>query len=280
MIFCSPTPASIIKAALLAKLHNDLPCIKGEETCLGLFALTESHDANRFSLRDLTEQLRLTCGLQADWLVTDSGRTLLRHINANLRYSAVDRSAVIFAAAEQSLIYGPAYTLCGIGDISRIFVLRTRAVAHEIHRMTGFIRFSPGEDDRTLIAVPQLFHQTADLILKRLAVRYPSHKLVFLLNSQALVLENKAITCESVDPYQAYVTQDNFKELWETYYRSQYITTRKNMKLASRVIPKKYWSWLAEGKILAQEAGESARTAVPMQKPDGFLLPPAPESFP
>lgn len=255
MIFCSPTPASVIKAALLAKLHNDLPCIEGEETGLGLFALTESHDANRFLLRDLTEQLRLACGLQADWLTTDSGRTLLRHINANLRYNAADRSAVIFAAAEQALVYGPNYTLCGIGDISRIFVLRTRAVAHEIHRMTGFIRFSPGEDNRTLVAVPQLFHQTADLILHRLAARYPSHKLVFLLNSQALVWENKSITCETIDRYQPYIAQDNFKELWETYYRSQYITTRKNMKLASRVIPKKYWSWLAEGKILAQEAG-------------------------
>ena len=47
---------------------------------------------------------------------------------------------------------------------------------------------------------------------------------------------------------------DDFTNLWETYYRSQYIEARKNIRLASRFIPKKYWDWLPEGKILKQEA--------------------------
>ncbi|SDF35788.1 probable DNA metabolism protein [Sporolituus thermophilus DSM 23256] len=253
VISCSPTPGSILKAAILAQIHNDLPCFKGDHESLGLFMYTDQLDADHTSLPCLVKQLRQNCGLDANWLLDSPGRTLARLIAANLRYASPDRAAVIFAAAEQALRYGHAYCLCGVSDVSRLFINRARAIAREVHKMLGFIRFQPAPDG-ALVARPKLFHDTADLILRKFADRYPKQRLVLLLDGRALALENGRLFTVPVADYLAHVAGDEFTQAWETYYQSQYIATRKNIALAKRVIPKKYWDWLAEGQILAREA--------------------------
>ncbi|MPM58330.1 hypothetical protein SDC9_105161 [bioreactor metagenome] len=253
MILCSQTPSSIIKAALLAQILSDLPCLSGEQQELGLFMHTEAINADNCTISALIERLRQNCGLDADWLLTAPGKTLIHHIAGNMRYQSPDRSVVIFAAIEQALRYGHAYCLGGVGDISRIFITRTRTVWHEVHRMTGFIRFQPGPDN-TLVTSPKLYHNTADIILRKIAVKYPNTGLVMVLPRNAIMIYNGVITPVALDDYLAYSKGDNFQKAWETYYNSQYIAARKNIALAQRVIPKKYWNWLSEGKILEQES--------------------------
>lgn len=253
VILCSPAAGSIIKAAILAEIHHDLPCFHGEEADLGLFSYTGSLDADKAVMASLLKELRTECGLDANWLLAKPGQALARVITANLRYTAPDGAALIFAAVEQALRYGHDYCLCGISDVAKIFIGRARSVSREVHKMLGFIRFQPGPDN-LLIAKPQLFHNTADLILKQFATRYPQTKLVFLLPDKALVLEDGHIQTVPAENYAAYTEADEFTLAWETYYQSQYIATRKNMTLAQRVIPKKYWNWLEEGKFLYAEA--------------------------
>lgn len=253
VILCSQTPSSIIKAALLAQILNDLPCFSGEQQDLGLFMHTEAINADSYKISVLVEQLRKTCCLDASWLLTAPGKTLIHHIAGNMRYQSPDRSVVIFAAIEQAFRYGHAYCLGGIGDISRIFIARTRAVWHEVHRMTGFIRFQPGPNN-TLVTSPKLYHNTADIILRNISVKYPNTGLVMVLPEKAIMIFNNDITPVHFDDYIAYSHGDNFQKAWETYYNSQYIAARKNIALAQRVIPKKYWNWLSEGKILEQES--------------------------
>ncbi|WP_425058050.1 hypothetical protein SCACP_26920 [Sporomusa carbonis] len=256
MIICSPAPWPIIKAALLAEIYNDLPCFQGEQDSLGLFGITAAHDADTASLAALIKQLSATCGLDTSWLLASPGHTLARLVAANLRYQALDKAAVIFAAVEQAIRYGHSYCLCGIGGISRIFLSRAKIVSHEVHKMLGFIRFHPAPDN-TLAAKPKLFHQTADLILRQFAPRYPNTRLVFILeNDTALMLTNGKIMHTPANIYLPYVENQEFAAAWETYYQSQYIATRKNIKLAQHAIPKKYWDWLAEGKILESEASK------------------------
>ncbi|SMC46677.1 DUF4130 domain-containing protein [Sporomusa malonica] len=255
MIICSPAPWPIIKAALLAQIHNDLPCFHGEQDSLGLFKDTAIHNADTVSLATLTNQLSDTCGLDVTWLLGSPGQTLARLVAANLRYQASDRAAVVFAAAEQALRYGHSYCFCGIGDISRIFISRAKVVSHEVHKMLGFIRFTPAPNN-TLVARPKLFHQTADLILKKFVSRYPNTCLVLILDDTALMLKDGVIAELPAAAYLPYIEDRDFAAAWETYYQSQYIATRKNIKLAQHAIPKKYWDWLAEGKILKNEASK------------------------
>lgn len=255
MIICSPSPWPIIKAALLAQIYNDLPCFHGEQDSLGLFRDTAVHNADTASLTTLSKQLSTVCGLDAGWLLDSPGQTLARLVAANLRYQASDRAAVIFAAAEQALRYGHSYCFCGIGDISRIFISRAKVVSHEVHKMLGFIRFTPAPNN-TLVAKPKLFHQTADLILKKFAARYPNTRLVLIVDDLALVLKDGLIAELPAAAYLPYAEDRAFATAWETYYQSQYIAARKNIKLAQHAIPKKYWNWLAEGKILENESSK------------------------
>ncbi|MBP2655159.1 MAG: hypothetical protein H6Q73_2728 [Firmicutes bacterium] len=248
MILCSPRPVSIINAIMLAEIYNDLPCFKGEEQSLGLFGYTSAHDADNITTQTLVTRLAET-GVQAGWLLASPGKTLTRHIAANLRYNAPDQPALIFGAVEEALRHGYNYSLNGIGSISRIFLQRYRAVYHEVHRMLGFIRFHPTPDG-SLVAQPKLFHHTADLILRQFAPRYPGNRLVLLLSNEALILDNGKLLSAPPENFLSYIQNDPFNETWEKYYQSQYIASRKNSALAQRVIPKKYWSWLAEGRIL------------------------------
>lgn len=122
--------------------------------------------------------------------------------------------------------------------------------------MLGFIRFVP-MDEHTLVAKPLLFHQTADLILRRFAGRYPDSKLVLVLDNCALSLVRHQLKKECITPYLPYLRDPETEELWRRYYQSQYINTRKNIPLAQHHIPQKYWDWLTEGKILKTEKGEN-----------------------
>ena len=173
----------------------------------------------------------------------------------NLRNQAPDSVPVIIAALAEALKYGPGYCLCGRGRASAVFRRRSREVGTEIHRMMGLIRFEETADG-VLVARPQLFHQTADILLRKFQLRYPGRRLVFILTDAAFVCgqgQVRQIEIKDLPPGLLNST-DDFLRLWETYYRSQYIPARKNIRLASHFIPKKYWDWLPEGKILEQEA--------------------------
>lgn len=252
MILCSPTPAAIIKAVLLALLDNDLPCLKGEEGGLGLFGHTAGQDADQAAMPTLLAGLA-SRGINGQWLRDTPGDTLRRLVAANLRYSSPDRAAVAFAAIEEAILHGHAYAFGGIGDISRLFLSRYRAVSHEVHKMTGFVRFHPAGED-TMVARPKLFHNTADLVLRVFAPRYPNTRLIFLLPNGGLALAKGKLFPVPTDDYQHYIDEDPFSATWEQYYRSQYIASRKNLSLAQRFLPKKYWDSLAEGRILEAEA--------------------------
>jgi len=131
----------------------------------------------------------------------------------------------------------------------------SREVGSEIHRMMGLVRFNETADG-DLVARPKLFHHTADILLRKFQLRYPNRRLIFILSDEALCCEQGHIRrLEMQDlPHSLLNQTDDFIILWETYYRSQYIPARKNIRLASHFIPKKYWDWLPEGKILEQEA--------------------------
>lgn len=46
---------------------------------------------------------------------------------------------------------------------------------------------------------------------------------------------------------EVFATQEfEFQKLWQDYFKSTNIESRKNMKLHTRHIPKRYWKYLSE----------------------------------
>ena len=255
MILCSPNPQSILKASLLAELTGLAPELREANKQPNLFAHVDEVDADSFEFAKLLGELSAKTELDYDWLKHYQGRRIALMIIFNLRNRSRDCIPVIFAALAEALRYGPGYCICGRGQASAMFRSRSREVGSEIHRMMGLIRFEEtAEGD--FVAHPKLFHQTADILLRKFQLRYPNRRLVFVFPSEALCCEQgriRRIEMQDLTPALLNPT-DNFAALWETYYRSQYIPARKNIRLASHFIPKKYWDWLPEGKILEQEA--------------------------
>jgi probable DNA metabolism protein len=251
MILFSPQVKSIFTAALLAGIHGDIAVAKTQQENGGLFIHHNSLDADTHDLEKTALTYTSAFGTNLDWLEQTPGIQLKELIQLNLRHRPVNFT-LILAAITEALQFGPQYCLQCLSPTARKFADQARIVAHEVHRMLGFIRFTP-MDENTLLAKPKLFHHTADLILRQFQGRYPEYKLVLILDNCALAIFRRQLIKEAAEPYLPYLTDAKAEELWHKYYQSQYIDTRKNIPLAQQRIPQKYWDWLGEGKILKAE---------------------------
>ncbi|WP_350344487.1 DUF4130 domain-containing protein [Proteinivorax tanatarense] len=167
----------------------------------------------------------------------------------NLRYSSDDKHSLIIEglknAIENSVIkfcsdYNPVFTK---------LTKRKNCCLREVHKMLGLIRFTPV--NHKLAGVALLEHNTADLILYRFRKRYPKEHLVLLVGSDTVELNSvDEIIIGKADNYIPFIKNDDFTSVWKKYYESQYIPSRKNLKLLQHHIPKKYWNWLTEGDFI------------------------------
>lgn len=255
MILCNASPSGMMKAALLSELTGCLPAVRAAVEQPDLFAMTEDLDADSYQLTELTAKLAAKTGRRYDWLGQYRGRRLAVMILFCLRNKSRDCVPIIFAALAEALRFGPGHCILGRGRASAQFRRCSREVGTEIHRMLGLIRFTEAPNG-DLVAKPKLFHHTADILLRKFQLRYPQQRLVFLLPEMALRCTDGIVTQLPLQDFPAAIwnTADDFAVLWETFYRSQYIPQRRNIKLAAHFVPKKYWDWLPEGKILEQEA--------------------------
>lgn len=256
MILCSLQPESLLKASILAELTGlTVQCGEPADQ-VSLFDSEERLRADDYRLAELVARYRAETGRGLDWLNQTAGRKLAVMILFNLRHQHADADLILAALAD-ALRLGPASCIFGRTRACLLFRKRSREVSSEVHRLLGLIRFTETSQG-DWVAEPKLFHQTADLLLRKFRLRYPAKRLVFLLPEGALGIEqNQFFFLERQElPESLLNPKDEFQALWETYYRSQYIPARKNIRLASRFIPKRYWDWLAEGKILQQEANK------------------------
>ncbi|HBS60570.1 MAG: DUF4130 domain-containing protein [Bacillota bacterium] len=255
MILYSPRIKSVLAAALLAGIHGETAVAKTAAPPEGLFADQCSHDADHEHLNKIVPLYETTFATTLGWLEEAPGLQLKRLIQLNLRHNPPDFPLILQAVSE-ALRHGPQYCLQCVSPAARKFTNRANAVQREVHRMLGFIRFVP-KDEQTLVAKPLLFHHTADLILRRFQGRYPAHKLVLILDNCAVSLFHQQLSKEPAAPYLPYIKDPAAEELWRRYYQSQYINSRKNIPLARQHIPQKYWDWLNEGQMLKTEKDEN-----------------------
>jgi probable DNA metabolism protein len=251
MIMFSDNPQSILKAYMLSKLTGDTVIA---EDCNDLLFFSGSAviDTDGYELQDLAQQYKEHFHRNVDWLHTHKGNELMLIIYKALRHSSESKYSVIFKALDDAYSKGIEYCLQGASIQSKKLNSLCREVSHEVYRMIGFIRFKPA-GDMCLVARPLLYHDTVDLILREFQGRYPNHRVVILSDKGSKAMENGRIFDVLDEDYEKFLKDDIYDTVWEEYYKSQYIEPRKNMRLAAAKIPKKYWGWMQEGKLLKSE---------------------------
>lgn len=134
----------------------------------------------------------------------------------------------------------------------------SRKVHREKHRMEAFIRFALCKDG-LYYAVIQPDYNVLPLISKHFKDRYADQRWLIYdaqrkygLYYDLHTIEEVSIDFKMADsPDTALIYDEDetlYQQLWQQYFSSVNISTRKNMKLHIMHMPKRYWKWLVEKK--------------------------------
>ncbi|MCK7591748.1 TIGR03915 family putative DNA repair protein [Subsaxibacter sp. CAU 1640] len=133
-----------------------------------------------------------------------------------------------------------------------------KSVGREKHRMEAFVRFRLTKDDLYFATIEPDFN-VLPLIQKHFKSRYADQKwLIYDLKRKYGIhydLKNvEMVTMELPADFDPVNTSEDFfaeeelkfQLLWQNYFKSTNIESRKNMKLHVRHVPKRYWKYLSE----------------------------------
>ena len=134
----------------------------------------------------------------------------------------------------------------------------TKSVGREKHRMEAFVRFRLTKDDIYFATIEPDFN-VVPLILKHFKSRYADQKWViydtrrhygiyYNLEDVDYINFDFKKTSELLKTSTEYFKDEElvYQELWKNYFKSTNIASRKNMKLHTQHVPKRYWKYLSE----------------------------------
>ena len=147
-------------------------------------------------------------------------------------------------------------------DYSHSSVLKiaqiAKMVGREKHRMEAFVRFKLTKDNIYFANIEPDFN-VLPLISKHFKNRYADQKwLIYDIKRQyGLYYDLQKVSVMEMslpDDFDFTKTDVNyfakqefeFQTLWQDYFKSTNIVSRKNMKLHIRHVPKRYWKYLSE----------------------------------
>ncbi|MCL5244303.1 TIGR03915 family putative DNA repair protein [Cellulophaga sp. 20_2_10] len=166
-------------------------------------------------------------------------------------------NAIVYVFAATTNV-GSNYTNKYILEIAKL----TKNVGREKHRMEAFVRFKLTKDGIYFANIEPDFN-VLPLIKRHFEKRYADQKwLIYDLKRKYGIyydLEKVAIiTLElgaDFDPTKTSAAifaevELEFQQLWNNYFKSTNIASRKNMKLHIQHVPKRYWKYLSEKSVV------------------------------
>lgn len=133
-----------------------------------------------------------------------------------------------------------------------------KSVGREKHRMEAFVRFRLTKDQIYFANIEPDFN-VLPLIEAHFKRRYADQKWVIydIKRNYGLFYDLDKVEIIHMDfptnfdftktDDEVFATQEfEFQKLWQDYFKSTNIESRKNMKLHTRHIPKRYWKYLSE----------------------------------
>lgn len=186
------------------------------------------------------------------WLDSHQSRSIASGAYYALRFKAPDNAALVLKVMIQALEKGPDYVLSRVSSEARTMFNRSRRVCMELHRAYGFIRLNPMyfEGREIMVARAVLEHNIHDLVVRYFVCRQENTPIYIIDNDFAYFLSDGQLAASHVNDLPFTLPPDLFQEYWNAYYDSQFIEGRKNLALARKHIPKKYWGWMPDGEKL------------------------------
>ena len=133
-----------------------------------------------------------------------------------------------------------------------------KMVSREKHRMEAFVRFMLTKDEIYFAHIEPDFN-VLPLILPHFESRYADQKWIIydlkrkfglfynLQETNYISLDISTRVFEKNYQSSIYsVSELQFQELWQQYFKSTNIKSRKNLKLHKQHVPKRYWKYLTE----------------------------------
>jgi probable DNA metabolism protein len=172
------------------------------------------------------------------------------------RHCATNNRNLIASVRQQVKELGVEYVMSNVSYEARLLFLRSREVSNEIYRGKAFMRFVHSGD--LLITRFRFIHDIEDLIVRYFARKF-SPKVILILSKRAWIGRGEAIVSFSASAIKSrYTIRESKDFLWDAYYDSCFIESRRNKGLAQKVVPKRYWRVIQEGGKL--ERGIQAST--------------------
>lgn len=176
------------------------------------------------------------------------------NIDYALRHWKPYKYQVIIASIRHALKFGLTYVNNKTTNEAKDLYNLASQVKREVHRALGFIRFIPIERDQQkfLIGHFEEENQVGDLVIKNFQTRYQGYNLLIKTSKRIYFFYDKQVYQLAAHKFKMELNDQNFEKFWEVFYQSNFIPQRKNTKLAQKLIPKKYWSWVKEGNVINQ----------------------------
>ncbi|AQS07280.1 TIGR03915 family putative DNA repair protein [Clostridium beijerinckii] len=164
-----------------------------------------------------------------------------------------DKGIIIFNYLKIAFKLGP-----DVHDFLNIDVIRlvdniTKKVLNECHRFEGFIRFNQIEE-KLLYSSIEPDNDILELIGDHFKNRFPREYFIIhdISRQKALIYNTNfyEIIDMDMETYEKLkFHNDEYTDLWKTYFKATTIEERKNLKLQCRMMPKRYWKHILETKI-------------------------------
>ncbi|CUU50415.1 TIGR03915 family putative DNA repair protein [Clostridium beijerinckii] len=164
-----------------------------------------------------------------------------------------DKGIIIFNYLKVAFKLGP-----DVHDFLNVDVIRlvdniTKKVLNECHRFEGFIRFNQIED-KLLYSSIEPDNDILELIGDHFKNRFPREYFIIhdVSRQKALIYNTNfyEIIDMDIETYEKLKSHnDEYTDLWKTYFKATTIQERKNLKLQCRMMPKRYWKHILEIKV-------------------------------
>lgn len=147
--------------------------------------------------------------------------------------------SLIYKIIIQGMRFGSEYILDKCSPEAIEFIKRYSEVMREYGKTISHTRFQ--RFNNTLVSELKTKFNITDFVLRYFKSRYKDKKIVILNKDKAYIANGGTYTI-SRDEFldQTRIKLSKKDPMWETYYNSQFISGRRNKKLAMNRLPKKY----------------------------------------
>lgn len=185
-------------------------------------------------------------------IVNKLSNTALKNIYYVYLSELKDCENIIMKYLKLCYKYGVKVNLAKNNDIIILIDKYSRKVTKEAHNFTGFVRFKEFAPLSFYSSI-EPDHNILPLLIGHFVNRFSDQNFIIHdLKRETAIVYNKesAVICdlpkEKGKVFLSTAKNDEFENLWKTFFKATDIEERKNLRLQAQFMPKRYWKHLTE----------------------------------